>query len=139
MKSPKPGYASADDVEAAFYDAFGRCDLESMQALWAERDSVCAHPGAEPLADFEAIVRSWAMIFRDAQRPSVRINVMRRVGNDDVAVHLVEEHISSPGTPGGEAVVFATNVYRHEERGWLMVTHHASLVSVRQQRGRTLQ
>ena len=139
IKTSKSGYASADEVEAAFYDAFGRCDLEAMQTLWADRDAVCVHPGAEPVVGHEAVVRSWGMIFKGAESPEVRINVMRRIGCEDMAVHILEEHIRSPGAAGQEAVVFVTNVYRRDDRGWLMVEHHASLIPLRRERGRTLQ
>ena len=136
---PEVEYASAAEAEAAFYSAFTRCDLEAMQLLWARDAAVCVHPGAGPIRGYEAVLRSWEGILGGAQPPNVRVNIVQRLGDADLAVHMVEEHVSSPGVPGQEAVVFATNVFRREGRGWLMVAHHASLIAARQSRAGTLQ
>lgn len=139
MKKSKPEYSSAKDVEAAFYSAFSRCDLEAMQILWARDNAVCVHPGAEPIQGYESIVRSWRHIFSDALRPNVQIKVIQSIAGDDLAVHMVEEHIGSAAAPRQGAVVFATNIYRRSEQGWLMVAHNASVVRVRQEQSHTLQ
>ena len=65
--------------------------------------------------------------------------MLQRIGGDDLVIHMVEEHISSPGVSDQGAVVFATNVYRREGRRWLMAAHNASVVSVQLARSRTLQ
>jgi ketosteroid isomerase-like protein len=139
MKKPEAGYASADDVEAAFYTAFTRCDLDTMQTLWTRDGAVCVHPGAAPIKGYEDILRSWQLIFSDAERPNVRINVIQRIAGDDLVVHMLEEHISSPGVPWQGAVVFATNIYRRDGQGWLMVAHNASAMPTQRTRVRTLQ
>jgi len=139
MKRPKVEYISAEEVESAFYTAFSLCDFKTMQELWIRSTAVCVHPGTEPIIGYEAVLRSWEDIFRDAARPNVRIKVLQRIDGDDLAVHMVEEHISSPGVPDQRAVVFATNVYRREGRRWLMAAHNASVMSVHQIQSRTLQ
>ena len=139
MKRVRSEYGTADEVEAAFYAAFSLCDLAAMQSLWSRSTAVCVHPGAEPLIGYDAVMRSWEGMFRDAERPNVRIKVLKRIVNEDLAVHMVEEHISTPGVPEQGAVVFATNIYRRERRRWLMSAHNASVMSVRLVRSRTLQ
>jgi len=139
MKPTKTIFDSAAAVEAAFYSAFSRCDLAAMQDLWAGTDSVCIHPGAEAVKGYDAIVRSWEHIFRGAERPNVQINVIQIIAGDGLAVHVVEEHIGSSANPSHGAVVLATNVYRREDKGWLMVAHNASLVRVQQTQSHTLQ
>ena len=37
---------TADEVEAAFYEALQRGDLEQLMACWADEDDIfCVHPG----------------------------------------------------------------------------------------------
>jgi len=138
MKNDNTEYASADEAEAAFYEAFRRCDLEAMQTLWTE-DAVCVHPGAEPILGRPAVLRSWEHIFSEAEPPLIRTRLSRRIAGDGLEVHLLEEHIGSPATPWQAAVALASNVYRHVGQGWLMVSHHASVMPVRQPQEHTLQ
>jgi len=139
MKKSKAGYASADEAESAFYTAFIHCDLQAMQTLWARDDAVCVHPGAEPIKDYEDILSSWESIFNGAEAPHVRINVIHRITSDDLVVQMVEEHIGTLGVAGQWAMVFATNVYRRDGQGWLMVAHNASVLHIEQIEGPTLQ
>ena len=49
MKRLKELNGSAAEVEAAFYDALHRADLEALMALWADDEEiVCIHPGGAP-------------------------------------------------------------------------------------------
>ena len=139
MKKSKTQYASAEEVEAAFYTAFSRCDLEAMQSLWARDDAVCVHPGAMTIIGYEAILRGWQHIFSEAEQPTVQIQVIQTLSGDGLEVRMVEEHIGSPSDPRQGAVVFATNVYRRTEAGWLMVAHNAALMHVQQARSQMLQ
>ena len=139
MKRSKSEFSSADEVEAAFYAAFGRCDLLAMRSLWAREDAVCVHPGAAPIKGYEAILKSWEHIFSGAEPPKIRINVIQRILGEVLAVHMLEEYIGPPGVPRQEVVVFATNVYRREGQGWLMTAHNGSVLRVPQVAGPTLQ
>jgi ketosteroid isomerase-like protein len=39
-------FSSPDDVEAAFYEALQKGDIDALMALWADDDEVvCVHPG----------------------------------------------------------------------------------------------
>lgn len=132
----KPVYSTPDEVEAVFYEAFMRCDYEVMASLWAEADVVCVHPGSGAIVGYEDVMRSWAHIFSNAEKPDIQFLVGKRTDNEDLAVHVVAEEIASAGGPA--SVVLATNVYQKFDHGWFMVEHHASLVQASSE-GHTLQ
>jgi len=119
--------ASANDIEAAFYDALGRADVTALMALWADDDeAVCVHPGAGRLLGPAAIRASWASIFERGPvhiRP-VQVHVTQ---NSSMAVHNLIEEISRDSEPGQELYVIATNVYMKTPHGWRMLAHHASI------------
>ena len=114
-------FSDAQQVEMAFYTAFRTCDLQLMQQVWAHDDVLCIHPGSACIVGHAAILRSWQHILSDAQLPQIDFTVQQRFTTDTLAVHVVEEHIDN------SARVLATNIYRYEHKGWLMVEHHASL------------
>ena len=124
--NPKPRFKTPDEAETVFYEAFERCDRDVMAALCAEGEVVCIHPGSAAITGHDAVVRSWAHILGDAQRPDIRYTVARRTEADGLAVHLVVEEIAAG--EAATALVLATNVYRRFDTGWLMIEHHASLV-----------
>ena len=129
MSNNKTTLRTPDEAEAIFYEAFSHCDSDVMAVLWADGDVVCVHPGSDAIVGHVNVARSWAHIFADAQRPSIRFSIMRRTESEGLAVHVVTEEIRS-----GQAVVarvLATNVYQKFEQGWLMVGHHASVVPAR--------
>ena len=136
MKNSKILFKTPDDVEAVFYEAFMRCDAEVMAGLWADEGVTCVHPGSGAIVNYDAIVRSWANIFSNAQGTRIKHTVMTRSLSDELAVHFVAEEIPDSGTV--VAVVLATNVYRKFDQGWLMIEHHASVVQSRHN-GETLQ
>ncbi len=72
MKKSKPQFKTPDEVDAVFYEAFKRCDPEVMAGLWADEGVVCVHPGAGAIVDYDAIIRSWANIFSNAQRTEMK-------------------------------------------------------------------
>jgi ketosteroid isomerase-like protein len=136
MTKPKLQFKLPDDVEAVFYEAFMRCDPDVMAGLWADEGVVCVHPGSGAIVDYDAIIRSWANIFSNADRTEIKYTVISRAVSSDMAVHVVAEEILGDGPVA--AVVLATNVYRKSDRGWYMIEHHASLGQDRS-RERTLQ
>ena len=115
-------------AEAAFYHAFEQCDAAAMREVWADEDLVCVHPGANPITDLEAIIRSWERIFAGAAAPRIETRIVQSFIQDGLAVRIVEEHIGSASAATATARVLATNVYRHVETGWRMVSHLGSLL-----------
>ena len=125
--------ASADDVEAHFYDALQAGDLDRLMAVWADDDEVvCVHPGGARVIGAASIRASFEAIFANGGVAAVPEQV-RRLHSMGVAVHhLVERVRLASGQGSREAWVLATNVYVHTAQGWRMVAHHASPGSAEQ-------
>ncbi len=118
-------FASPDEAENAFYEAFQRADLEAMMEVWAEDEEVaCIHPGGERLEGLEEVRESWRRLF--SQGPSLRFRITHRQvwRSALIAVHTVHENIQLLGERSGR--VIATNVYTLTAGGWRLVLHHAS-------------
>lgn len=128
LKPPKATLlASADDVEAQFYEALQQGDLARLMAVWSDDDEiVCVHPGGARVVGGAAIRASFEAIFANGGVPAVPDQV-RRLHGPGVAVHHLVERVRMPQGQGvDEAFVLATNVYVNTATGWRMVAHHAS-------------
>lgn len=118
---------TADDIEAAFYDALQNADLEKLMACWADEDEVvCVHPGGPRLIGIGAIRAAFDAMFANG---SIRAwpEGVRKIESLASSVHNVRERIEVLTEEGPrEAHVIATNVYHKTAQGWRMVAHHAS-------------
>ena len=118
---------SADDVEAAFYEALQAGDIEQLMACWADEDDiVCVHPGGPRLVGAAAIRAAFEAMFSNGTVRARPAQVHRVVALSS-AVHSVVEQVEVM-LPDGlhQAVVMATNVYHKTPEGWRLVAHHAS-------------
>ena len=118
---------TADDIEAAFYEALQKGDIELLMACWADEDDVvCVHPGGPRMVGVRAIRAGFEAMFAHGTIRA-RIDRVRKVESLASAVHNVLEHVEVllPDGPR-EAFVIATNVYHKTAQGWRMVAHHAS-------------
>jgi ketosteroid isomerase-like protein len=121
-------FSTPESAESAFYAAFAECDYKAMENIWAEGDVICIHPGSSALLGRDAVMRSWANMLLNAEAPSIRVNVLSRISGKGLAVHVVEEHITSGyGDAASVSMVLATNVYREYSEGWRLLEHHASV------------
>ena len=121
-------FPTAQDAEAAFYDALERGDYPAMVAVWAEDEEVlCVHPGGPRLRGTEEVLGQWKRILGNGQRLKVRITHQVVIAGPMIAVHSVQENITVEGQ-GAAQPVMATNVYQRLGAGWRMVVHHASPV-----------
>ena len=118
---------SADDVEAAFYEALQKADIERLMACWADDDEiVCVHPGGPRVVGSGAIRAAFEAIFANG---SIRAwpQRVRKVEALVSVVHNVLERVEVLTDTGpAHAYVLATNVYHKTAQGWRMVAHHAS-------------
>ncbi len=118
---------SADDVEAAFYEALQAADIERLMACWADDDEiVCVHPGGPRVVGTGAIRATFEAIFSNA---TIRAwpEQVRKVEALASVVHNVLERVEVLTETGPvNAYVLATNVYHKTAQGWRMVAHHAS-------------
>ncbi|MDP2795439.1 MAG: nuclear transport factor 2 family protein [Sulfurisoma sp.] len=123
----KPIFPTPQDVEAAFYEAIERADLEAMMAVWAEDEEiVCIHPGGSRLIGYAAIREAWRRIFDGGARLRVRLSRPTTVQGPLAALNTVMEHIAVRNDESVRAPVVASNVYVRGALGWRMVLHHAS-------------
>ena len=118
---------SADEVEAEFYEALRRGDIERLMALWADDDEiVCVHPGGTRVVGSAAIRSSFEALFANggiAARPE-QVHRLAALGS---ALHHLVERIEVGGEQGPQtAWVTATNLYLKTAQGWRVASHHAS-------------
>jgi ketosteroid isomerase-like protein len=125
--------ASVDDVEAQFYEALQRGDLDLLMSVWSDDDDVaCVHPGGPRVIGHGAIRASFDAIFANGAIP-VRPQQVRRVENAGCSVHHVLERVDIHSPEGTQtAWVLATNVFFKTTQGWRLVLHHASPGSPRE-------
>ena len=118
---------SAEEVEAEFYEALRRGDIERLMALWADDDEiVCVHPGGTRIVGSAAIRASFEAIFANGGIP-VRPEQVHRLAAMGSALHHLVERIEVSGDQGPQtAWVTATNLYLKTARGWRLASHHAS-------------
>ena len=118
---------NADDIEAAFYDALRKGDIDKLMACWADEDDiVCIHPGGSRVIGAGAIRATFDAMFGHG---SVRVwpERVRKTESLATAVHNLIERVEVPSAEGPKnAWVVATNVYLKTAQGWRMVAHHAS-------------
>ncbi len=130
MRKPKISAVtsdSANDTEAAFYEALQSGDIERLMACWADEDDIlCVHPGGGRLLGPGAIRASFDAMFANGtiQAQPEKIRVIEFMG---ASVHSVLERIEVLTDEGPRhAYVIATNVYQKTAQGWRLVAHHAS-------------
>ena len=118
---------SADEIEAAFYEALQKGDIERLMACWSDDDDVvCVHPGGPRLVGIDNIRQSFENMFSNGVIDAHPEHV-RKVETVTSAMHNLVERISL-NLPDAPAIAFVltTNVYVRTAQGWRMVAHHAS-------------
>ena len=120
-------FPTAQDAEAAFYEALERADLELMMAVWSEdEDILCVHPGGARLTGQDQVRESWRQILAGDARARVHLSQQVAITGPMLAVHSVHENFSVPGEKRPLQAVVATNVYLRTAAGWRMIVHHGS-------------
>jgi ketosteroid isomerase-like protein len=127
----KSNFPTAQDAEAAFYEALERADLDAMMEVWSDDEEIaCIHPGGTRLVGFEQVRESWAQMFRSGQRLQVQLTDQTIVAGMLFSIHSLYEKVVALGGPAGvQAIrsrVVATNIYTRSGSGWRMVLHHGS-------------
>ena len=138
MRPPPPAATaeSPDEVEAAFYQALQRGDLEALMAVWADDDEiVCVHPGGGRAIGAGAIRASFEAMFANGGIP-LQVEQVHRLHHVHSALHHLVERVQVKGPEGEQtAWVLATNWYVRSPQGWRLASHHASPGSVQPQSG----
>ncbi|RJG05214.1 DUF4440 domain-containing protein [Noviherbaspirillum cavernae] len=129
MPIPAKPLETAEDTEAAFYDAISRADIDALMSLWADEEViVCIHPGAPRLVGHASIRAAWEQIFEQGGI-HIRPVQLHATHNMMTAVHCIIEEVDRAASSQRDIHILATNVYMKTPLGWRIVTHHASIVS----------
>ena len=125
--------ATPQDIEAQFYEALQRGDIEALMAVWSDdEDIVCVHPGGPRIVGAAAIRATFDSIFANGPI-SVHPEKLRTVNTGHCAVHNLMERVDISTDEGpNTAWVITTNVYIKTDQGWRLVAHHASPGSPRE-------
>lgn len=118
----------------AFYDAIEHGDLDLMSSLWLPGDdTVCVHPGAEPIRGHGAILRSFAVLMANVGYIQFILTDVEVTRRDGVAVVSCVENVLSEAEgeaptvfAGGRGV--ATDVLVETVSGWKLWSHHSGPV-----------
>ena len=120
-------FATPQDAEAAFYEAFMKHDLEAMMSVWSDDDEVyCIHPRGPRVTGVAQVRESWRRIFANAQTLRFQVRQQHVFQAMMVSVHSVYEQIAVGDETRPSGCMLATNIYARTERGWRMMAHHAS-------------
>lgn len=120
-------FATPQEAEEAFYQAFTRADLTAMMAVWDDNDAVeCVHPRGERLRGLAAVGESWRQIFAAQPRMHIDIAEQSYTQSANLAVHVVTEIIDVDDPDVQTARVIATNVFQLTSSGWRLILHHGS-------------
>src|SRR5437763_5751078 len=106
MSRTKPPHAllgSPDDIEAQFYEALQRGDIDRLMAVWSDDDEIaCVHPGGPRLIGATAIRASFEAVFGNGA-VNAQPEQVRRVQSHSSAVHNLLERVEVMGTEGPQA------------------------------------
>jgi ketosteroid isomerase-like protein len=122
-------YATPDEAEQAFYEAFERGDIAALMAVWATQEEiVCVHPQGPRLVGHDAIEQSYKQIFGSGMQLRIEIAQSHQYHTQALAVHCVIEILTVQGERDTPPPLAAVNVFALTDDGWRMVSHHASAV-----------
>jgi uncharacterized protein (TIGR02246 family) len=120
-------FATPQDAEAAFYEAFMKHDLEAMMGVWADDDEVyCVHPRGPRVTGVAQVRESWRQVFASAQSLRFQVRQQHLLQAMMVSIHSVYEQITLTDEDRARRYIVSTNIYMRTERGWRMMAHHAS-------------
>lgn len=120
-------YESAEQVELAFYKAFGQGDFLLMESLFADSGVSCTHPGNSTIIGRKNVVDNWEFILEGIPETIINRQLLSVTKAPGVEVHLVLESFVADELTGEMSEVFSTNVYVLQENGWRLQMQHASL------------
>ncbi|CAG4885052.1 Alternative dihydrofolate reductase 3 [Georgfuchsia toluolica] len=123
----KAFFATPQDVEAAFYEAIERADLDALMQVWSEDEEiVCILPGGPRLAGYAMVREAWRRVFGGGTRLRVQVTPLSFVVSPFTAIHSLVQYVNVNDDPAQQTPVVATNVYARGPTGWRLVVHHAS-------------
>ena len=64
-------YESVEQVESAFYEAFGTGDFELMESLFADDGVSCTHPNSPTVIGRDKVIANWQFILNDIPQTKI--------------------------------------------------------------------
>ncbi|NMG18339.1 nuclear transport factor 2 family protein [Brasilonema bromeliae] len=116
-------------VNAAFYRAFEKKDIEAMSTVWSQgTGSFCVHPGWNVLRGWKEIRSSWVNIFKNTAYIEINTEIVTTEVRDHIAYVVLVENVLQiiNGQRRLEAQSIATNMFELLGGKWYLVHHHAS-------------
>jgi uncharacterized protein (TIGR02246 family) len=119
------------EANLKFYFALESLDLDLMDEVWAtDASAICVHPGWTRLAGWENIRASWEQIFRNTTFMRIDVSEVSVEVQGTVAwVTCLENATTAVGDQMRRAQAYATNIFVFEDDRWLLVLHHASILT----------
>lgn len=124
---PKQHHPSPEAAERAFYQHLEAGDAETLMAQWGTHNILCVHPLGPSLHEAGAVRDSWRLILEAGQGLAFSTELLYQESGETLCVRVVREDIvMGQGAQQKYASMIATNIYRHDAEGWLMIVHHSS-------------
>ena len=124
-------YESAEQVELAFYEAFGSGDFVLMESLHAKHGVSFSHPNSSTIVGRQNVIDNWEFVLKDIPKVLINTEILSIAKSQDIEVHQVLESFVVNELTGQKSEVFTTNVYVLQENGWRLQMQHASLAEVK--------
>jgi ketosteroid isomerase-like protein len=131
MTEPEQAPDQVIEANLNFYFALESLDVELMEDVWLlDVNSICIHPNGERIVAWENIRANWERIFKSTTYMRVDISEVSVEVHGNVAwVTCLESISTAAGDRVHRARAYATNIFTQDGDRWLLVLHHASLVS----------
>jgi ketosteroid isomerase-like protein len=118
------------EANERFYRAIESLSIEAMDAVWAHGDHAqCVHPGWDLLVGWDAVRKSWEIIFKNTTEIRFTLGDVRvRMEGAMAWVTCTENILSQSRGNVSVTSVLATNLFARGAGEWQMIHHHASHV-----------
>jgi ketosteroid isomerase-like protein len=119
-------YTTPQDAEDAYYDAIEEKNLEALMAVWEDSEEVlCLLPMMAVQSGKDRIRKLWEPLMKDELSLDLQTRHLAWIKTPDLAIHLIEELLQSPGQTEPQGV-YATNIFRRTSEGWRLLMHQNS-------------
>ena len=124
-------YESVEQVELAFYQAFGTGDLALMESVFADTNVSCTHPNSPTILGRDKVMENWEFVLKDIPQTSIHREILNISKSPDLEVRTVLESCDLNSCSGEKSQIYTTNVYVLQENGWKLQTQHASVCKIK--------
>jgi len=129
----KAVFNNAEDVECAFYEAFGSGNFKLMESLFADSNVSCTHPGASTLVGRDKVIIYWKYILDGIPMALINWEILCSTRHENVEVHQVLESYVIDEHTREKSEVYTTNVFVLQDDGWRLQMQHSSLPETKKQ------